>query len=501
MSSADPDFDNRPAEHAGARPGLDPNRETVEQWLEALSGWALDHLDGLETAPAQGLAGAVALDVAAEVSKPITEAPLDGGVEAVLDVLARAVPASFNTAGPGYLAYVPGGGLVAAGIADLVSNWTNRFTGLTPAAPALVRLEADVLRWLCAEFGYSDRAYGILTSGGSAANFSGFVAARVDRLGDDGDYREAIAYTSGQAHHSVAKSLGLAGIPKRNLRQVPTDAAFRMRPDALYKQVQADRAAGRRPFLVVASAGTTNTGAVDPLPALADVCAKEELWLHVDGAYGGAFVLCDEGKRRLTGIERADSIAFDPHKGMFLPYGTGCLLARDGAALRRAHSAGADYLQDVDALDRDGESPSPHDYGPELSRDFRGLRLWLPLMLHGAAPFRTQLQEKLTLAERFTDGLRAHIERGLPAQVVAAPQLSTVAFRLSHREGESIDAWNARNQQWLRAINERGRAYLSSTLLPLPSGDSAFTLRVCVLSFRTHAERIDACLEDLVATA
>jgi len=490
-----------PRSDAGDGPdALAPDRETVELWLEHLSRFALDHVDDLPRVSALGTIGAEALRIADETRRPIGEGPVEGGIHAVVDMLRRAVPASFNTPGPGYLAYIPGGGLLAAGLADLVADWLNRFTGLSAAAPAFCRLEADVIEWLCNEFGYPPSAYGLLTPGGSTANFTGFVAARHDRLGDDGDYRNAIAYTSDQAHHSVEKSLSMAGIPRANVRLVATDAAFRMDVEALGRAIALDRAAGLRPFLVVAAAGTTNTGAIDPLARIADVCAAESLWLHVDGAYGGAFVLCDEGRALLRGIGRADSIVFDPHKGMFLPYGTGCLLVRDRQTLRRAHAGDADYLQDAEMLGRGGHVPSPCDYGPELSRDFRGLRLWLPLMLHGAGAFRRALSEKLALAERFETGLRAQIERGLDVEIAAPRQLSVVAFRRRRRAGEPIAEWNARNAAWLRAINERGRVYLSSTNLPV-SAQSAFTLRVCVLSFRTRPRHLEAGLKDVVDAA
>jgi aromatic-L-amino-acid decarboxylase len=248
---------------------------------------------------------------------------------------------------------------------------------------------------------------------------------------------------------------------------------------------------------VIASAGTTNTGAVDPLPALADLSLAERLFLHVDAAYGGAFVLCDEGRKRLAGIERADSITFDPHKGLFLPYGTGCLLVRDGHHLRRAHHLGAEYLQDLD--DRDPSlSWSPAELGPELSRDFRGLRLWLPLVLHGARAFRDALTEKLALADRFVEGLDALVAAGAPIEIVARPQLSLVAFRLARRPAEPLADYDRRNMAFLAAINGKNRVHLSSTLLPVPGGH-AFTLRVCVLSFRSHARHVDWCLEDVAS--
>ena len=475
---------------------LDPDRRTQEAWLEAARRFVLDHLAALDGAPAVGAVGAEGNRIAAEVSVPIPEAPLPGGIDAILQIVSRAAQASLNTPAPGYLAYIPGGGLYAAALADLISGCLDRYTGLAAAAPALVRLEADVLGWLAAAFGYGAQARGIFTSGGSLANFSAIVTARHAHFGDTGDMRQAVVYTSTQAHHSVAKSVRLAGIPAANVRPIPVDAEFRMDVGALAAALHADRQAGRQPFLVVAAAGTTNTGAIDPLPALAELCAAERLWLHIDAAYGGAFVLCDEGRRLLAGIERSDSITFDPHKGLFLPYGTGCLLVRDGEKLRAAHAAAANYLQDFAAMDRNGEPPSPAEYGPELSREYRGLRLWLPLMLHGAQAFREALREKLALARRFHSGIETLASAGAPLEMVAAPQLTITAFRLQRRPGETLSQWNARNAALLTAINGYRRVYLSSTALPVADGD-AFTLRVCVLSFRTHARHVDACLGDV----
>jgi len=477
---------------------LEPSRKELEHWLAVLSELALDETEALAEGPAVGSLGRAGLDIADAVSQPIAEGPLQGGVERVADLLQQAARASVIPPGPGYFAYVPGTGLFASALADLVSGSLNRFTGLSAAAPAFCRLEADVIDWLAKECGYGADSGGVLLSGSSLANLGAVITAREEHLGGDGDYRRAVAYASGQAHHCVEKALRLAGLPPHGVRRIAVDSEYRLDVDDLAATVQRDRDSGLIPFLVVASAGTTNTGALDPLPGIADVCERENLWFHIDGAYGGAFVLCDEGRRRLVGMERADSIALDPHKGLFLPFGTGCLLARSGAKLRAAHSADAHYLQDFDALDRSREAPSPTMYGPELSRSYRGLRLWLPLMLHGAAAFRDALAEKLELARRFHEGLLELISAGADLECVAPPHLSTVAFRLTRRKDEPLAAWNARNAALNDRINARGRVYLSSTALPVEDGE-AFTLRVCVLGARTHAKHVDRALDDLRA--
>jgi aromatic-L-amino-acid decarboxylase len=341
----------------------------------------------------------------------------------------------------------------------------------------MAEIEATVVRWFCGLFGYGSQARGILTSGGSMANFSALVTARHNRLGEN--FQRGTIYFTSETHGSVAKAATLAGFPRAALRLVPVTPQLRMDARALKTQVAADRAAGLRPLTVVASAGTTNTGAVDGIEELADVAQQEDLWLHVDGAYGGFFQLTDRGKTAFAGITRADSITLDPHKGMFLPYGTGALIVRDGRALRAAHEVHGPYLQD---LAPEAEIPNFADYSAELSRDARGLRVWLPVQIHGLAAFRQALDEKLDLAKVIAVRLR-EIE-GL--EVPWDPELSIVAFR-ARSDAASIEL--------MSRINATRRVVLSSTVV-----EGRFTIRIAVLSFRTHRDRIDNLLE-LIASA
>jgi aromatic-L-amino-acid decarboxylase len=437
------------------------------------------HVDALPAQPAHDLDGHVALARSLAAPMPERGRPPSETLALLFD---RAVPTSFNTAGPGYLAYVPGGGLLHAAVADFIADAVNRYTGVWLAAPGLVQLETNVLRWLTGMVGYPDGALGILTSGGSMANFSAIVAARTDRLPER--FLDGTLYVSDQVHHSVQKAARLAGFPADAVRTIPTDARFRLPPDRLEAAVRDDRAAGRLPFLVVGSGGTTNTGAVDDLPALADVAARHRLWLHVDAAYGGFFALTARGRQALAGIERADSITLDPHKGLFLPYGTGALLVRDVATLRRAHATEGAYLPSMQDAD---DFVDYCQLSPELSRPFRGLRLWLPLQLLGVAPFRAALDEKLDLAL-----LAARRLRAMPGiEIVAEPELSTVAFR-GIWPGCGTDDTDARNRELLAAVNGRRRVYLTGTTV-----DGRFVLRVCVVSFRTHEDRLEQGLTDI----
>src|SRR5207237_4663773 len=221
-------------------------------------------------------------------------------------------------------AYIPAGGLYTAALADFVANTTNRFTGIWQAAPVLVQLEANALDWLRDWMGFPDTTRGLFTTGGSMATFNAILCARERHLG--AEIRPGVLYASDQAHHSVLKSAKLAGIMPDRVRAIASDDRFRIRVDRLRDAVAADRRAGLKPFAVVSNAGTVNTGAVDPLEALADLCAAEQLWHHVDGAYGAFFHLVPELRDTLRGLSRANSLTLDPHKGMFLPYGTGALL-------------------------------------------------------------------------------------------------------------------------------------------------------------------------------
>lgn len=454
--------------------------------MRALVGAALDrivsHIESLPRQPASDTTGGD------EVARSIAWEPLPeegAAVSGLLDLLFdRAVPPTFNTASPGYLAYIPGGGLFHAAVADLIAESVNSYTSVYAAAPALAQIEANVIHWFCRIAGYPPEARGTLTSGGSLANLIGLITARRERLPEN--FLSGVIYTSDQAHYSVAKGAILAGFPEANVRSVATDDQFRLLPEALEARIEEDRRQGLTPFLITASAGTTNTGAVDPLPEIADLAARHNLWLHVDAAYGGFFLLTDEGRRALRGIERADPIVLDPHKGLFLPYGTGAVLVRDGEALRRSHELTADYMPHMQA---DPERMDFSMYSPELSRPFRGLRIWLPFKMHGVGVFRDQLEEKLALARMAADRLRGM--EGI--EMLAEPQLSLLAFRLAPA-GVPEERLDELNHRFLERINVRQRVYLTPTRLR-----GRFALRICVLSFRTHRDRMEAALEDIEA--
>lgn len=394
-----------------------------------------------------------------------------------LDLLfSKVVPCSLETAGPGYLAYIPGGGLFTAALGEFAAAIVNRYVGVFAAAPGAAELEAQVIRWMAELLGMSPSAFGVLTTGGSMSTLMAVIAAREKILGDDTN--RGTVYVSTEVHHVVTRAARIAGIAARQIRIVPADAAGRLKTEALRDIIAADRTMGFKPFFVCGSAGTVNSGAVDPLHEIADIAREGGLWFHVDGAYGAMFRLVPELAPVLAGMERCDSLAADPHKGLFLAYGTGLLLVRDQADLRRAFEGGAAYLP---PMQEDGRRVDFCELSPELSRDWRGLRLWLPFKLHGVAAFRAALAEKRELAVLAHERLAAEPDVEIPAP----PALSLFAFR---QVPKGLDPARAddHNRDLLGRINAPRRILITGTEI-----DGDFYLRFCVLHLRTHRERVE----------
>ena len=448
---------------------------------DAVTSRCIAHVASLPEQPICGDVDAANLCRALRESAPEQPSPLDPLLDLLFDTC---IPRSFNAAGPGYLAFVPGGGVFPAALADFIADTVNPFTGVWQAAPALVQLEANALDWLRDWMGFPDTTRGLFTTGGSMATFNALLCARERLLG--ADIRRGVLYTSDQAHHCVIKSAKLAGIMPDRVHAVPCDEHYRLPVAALRAAIHADRARGLTPCAVVSSAGTTNTGAVDPLDAIADLCAAEGLWHHVDGAYGAFFALCPDTAETLRGLSRADSLTLDPHKGMFLPYGTGALLVRDGSALRAAHEATADYLP---AMPHPEDFYDPSQHGPDLSRGFPGLRVWLTVKLYGAAAFRAAVSEKRALAVQAATRISA-----LPGIVIdAPPELSLFAFHVSW-PGATLAEEDTATRALMARTSARGRVMITGAVTR-----GRYVGRVCVLSFRTHQAEIDALLHDLTA--
>jgi glutamate/tyrosine decarboxylase-like PLP-dependent enzyme len=452
---------------------LEPASAERAALTHAAVAHAESFLSWMDTAPAyrpdEGSAAALA-------SAPIGRAPI--GMDRALSLLARYVDrCGQNTTASGFFAFIPVGNLHLANLGEFLAAVSNRFSGHVLGAPGAVRIENQVLRWLGSLLGYPETAVGNLLSGGSMANLSAIVIAREASGIKSRDVERSVVYLTEQAHHCVTRGLRIAGVGECVIRWIPIDEHYRMIPVELDRAISEDTRAGLIPWLVVGTAGTTNTGAVDPLEEIATIAARHQVWFHCDGAYGGPFALCVEGKRILQGIERSDSVAIDPHKGLFVPFGMGALLVKDAAAARAAYAFQANYIP-REALGED----SPTELSPELSRPFRALRLWLPLQVLGTEPFEAAMEEKLLLA-RYAHARLRELDG---VEVGPVPDLSIVVFRALPQRGDPDDY----NMRLVGALQEDGRTALSPTTLK-----GIRYVRFAILSPRTHKDAIDRAME------
>lgn len=461
-----------------ARP-LEPGADDRELLRGAVVGSSERFLRGIDTLKAFEETAGRGIGL---LDLPISERGVP--VEAAVDLLEREVirPGA-NPASGGHLAYIPGGAIYHSALGDYLAAVTNKYPAIFFNGPGPVRMENLLIRWVADLVGYPATAGGNIASGGSLATLTAITAAR-DAHGLKGaDFASTAVYLTAQTHHCLEKAFHVAGLREVQVRKIPVDGRFRMIPEALEAAIAIDRAQGLRPWLIVATAGTTDTGAVDPLEAVATIAERERCWYHVDAAYGGFFLLTDHGRSLLRGIERSDSAVLDPHKSLFLPWGSGVVVVRDAARLTAAHGASGHYLQDT--LREPGEV-SPADVSPELTKPFRALRMWLPLVLLGTKPFQAALDEKLLLARYFHREIQE-----LGFEVGPPPDLSIATFRWAP-PGMSLERANQLNQEIVDALRRDGRIFLSSTLL-----DGRFTLRMAALAFRTHRRTIDLALQIL----
>ncbi|MFO8099841.1 MAG: aminotransferase class I/II-fold pyridoxal phosphate-dependent enzyme [Salinibacter sp.] len=395
---------------------------------------------------------------------------------AVLDqVEADILPNTMRVDHPRFFGFVPGPNNFVSVLADALVSGFNVFSGTWISGAAAAQVELVVVDWLRRLCGLPETAGGLFTSGGSMANVTGLAAARHAVLDDE--VEGAVAYCSDQTHTSVDRALRLLGFGPDQLRRLPPDAQYRLDPDALAEAVRADRAAGRQPFCVIANAGTTNTGAVDPLPALADVAERHDLWLHVDGAYGAAAVICERGRKQLAGLDRADSLTLDPHKWLFQPFEIGGVLVREQKHLRRAFRIEAEYLEDaVGELDEVNYS----DYGIQLTRSFRALKLWMTLKVFGRQGVARAVARGFERAEQAERLFREHPDW----RVVTPAQMGILSFRYSP-EGMAPATADALTRRLPQALKEEGTAMVTKTTL-----DGRPVLRLCPINPRTTAEDV-----------
>lgn len=456
---------------------LEPPLHDRTKLLESVIGYSNEFLENIYAIPAYVVTDDKGIGI---YDSPIGEEPME--IEPLLKILKHNVDRpGLNPASGGHLGYIPGGGIFHSALGDYLADVTNRYAGLFFGSPGAVRMENMLIEWMASIVGYPKEAVGNLTSGGSIANLIGIVTAREALQIKSKQIATSSIYMTKHIHHSVDKAIRIAGLGECVIRTVPMDERFRMDANALDNLIAEDKKSGLHPWLIIGSAGTTDVGAIDPLEAIGDIAKRHGLWFHLDGAYGAFFILCDEGKKILKGMGTSDSLVIDPHKGLFLPYGTGAVLVKDRQKLVDAHYYLANYMQDS-LTSRDEVSPA--DLSPELTKHFRGLRLWLPLKLAGVAPFRAGLEEKILLARYFYEQLKS-----VPGfELGPHPDLSVVTFRYIPKKGDA----KAFNERLVQEIQKDGRVFLSSSLI-----DGKYIIRLAVLAFRTHLATIDLALKIL----
>lgn len=391
---------------------------------------------------------------------------------------------------PGFIAYVPSCPTYPAVLGDWLATAYNFFAGVWPMASGPNEVEHLVIDWFRQWLGMPAGSGGLLTSGGSNANFTAVVAARHEAtLDDPARIARLTVYMSDQTHSSVTRAAWMAGIPRANVRQIPVDAEHRIELAALSDSVAADRAAGLVPLMVVGNGGTTNTGAVDPLPELAELCRSERLWFHVDAAYGGFGILCDRGRRALAGIELADSVTMDPHKWLYVPFECGCIVAREPRRLAAAFSIYPDYLKDVES---EGTAVNFSDYGEQLTRRARGIKIWLSVSYYG--------MDALSEAIGYSMELASHAERFVRAEpaleVLSPATFGILCFRARPASITDPASLDSLNERIVNDINAGGRWLISTTRI-----HSSLALRICPIGFRTTIADMRALITEVARLA
>ena len=430
-------------------------------------------------------------DLTAQLSSALPSAPLR--LPEIVDELSAIVGGARHNGHPRMFGYVQSSASFAGVMGDLLASALNQNVTSWRSAPSATTIEHQVIDWLKQMVGFRSSGVGVLMSGGSMANFAGLaVALRASTNADLNQHGVAALpgrpriYTSPMTHMSIGKAASMLGIGKDAIVTVPVNGVFQMDAAALAAQISADRSAGHHPVCVVATAGDVNTGAVDPLDAIADVCADEKLWMHVDGAYGAFAAQSAHVAGAMAGLARADSMSLDPHKWLFAPTDAGCLLVRDAASLQRAFSTGAGYIDVI--ADRDMSEFAYWDHGPELSRRFRALKIWFLLKVHGARAIQQAIDSNIAVAQH----LAKAVEQSSDFELMAPAPLSIVCFRykggdLSRRSDfAKADDFNKR---LMVDVQRDGDSYLSNATI-----NGRFALRACIVNYRTTTADADRLL-------
>lgn len=445
---------------------LEPDREVLTDWgLQAVNFLvnrrASRHRRRTPTATTRAEARSFAIP---------PEDPTDMAL--LLKLFGDVLDTEIDTSRPDHMTNAPSAGVFASAVGEFVARGVNQFTGVSTLTPDLVALEHGVLAWLCEQVGLPRSAGGLITTGAPMAMLAALVAARHHRLGEH--IRQGTLYITDHTHHSAAMAACLAGLPQTSVRVVPSTPDLRMDVAAAEDMITRDRAEGRTPFLIVATAGTTSTGTIDPLVELGRLSARRGMWLHVDAAYGAGFVLTERGRNRLAGLAMVDSVSVDPHKSLFMSLGTGILLVRDVALIRAANNPTGTHQQNLPTIDG---LPDFASLGPEPAQEPRGPRLWFALRAYGVRAFRSALDEKLDLAEMAYDRLASDPWFETPWR----PDLSTVVARVrgsgDQRTRQLIDRINGDGEGGISAIRIGGRLFFRMRIL-LPATHEAQVVTV-----------------------
>jgi aromatic-L-amino-acid/L-tryptophan decarboxylase len=462
---------------------LEISSSQFRRLAERVAQLAADYLDRLDSMP-------VAPSITGEKSLRLFDAilPEQGIGEAALDDLPEVLRASRAQNGR-FFGYVLGSGEPVAATADLMASVLNQNVTAWRSGPAAVTIEKTVVNWLSQAIGCSGFR-GYLTGGGSAANLMGLAMARetLSPANERGVTKGSVVYASQEVHMSIPKSVALLGIGRDNLRLIPTDSSLRMDTDQLERQIANDKSAGKIPLAVVASAGTVNTGAIDPLAKSAEIAHRYGAWFHIDGAYGALAAIAERSK--FDGMELADSISLDPHKWLYQPLDCGCLLYRSSEAAQKAFSHSGDYTRALSADPIEGFAFFEESL--ELSRRFRALKLWLSLRYHGLAAFRESIRKDLAHARRLAEAIKTEPQ----LELIGSGELSAVCFRYRGARGIDETALNPLNASILKRTQKRGRIYLSNASLA-----GKFCLRACIVNHRTNDSDIDVIVPEVLAAA
>jgi aromatic-L-amino-acid/L-tryptophan decarboxylase len=450
-----------------------------EQLAQAAIDWVLKYFGTQSTLPVYPTISAG--DLSSRLTSPLPLQPQD--VAKVMSEVHSIADFGRHNGHPRMFGYVQSSASFAGVIGDLLASAMNQNVTSWRSAPSATTIEHQVIEWLKEMVGFRSGGVGVLLSGGSLANFAGLAVALRASTDVDLNQRGVGAlpqkpriYTSAMTHMSIAKAAAMLGVGRDAVVAVPVTDTFQMNVRALALQIDMDRAAGFLPVCVVATAGDVNTGAIDPLAAIADVCAQAGVWLHVDGSYGALAARSTYVGEAMRAIDRADSMSLDPHKWLFAPTDAGCLLVRDAASLQRAFSTGAGYIDVI--ADRDMSGFAYWDHSPELSRRFRALKIWFLLKVHGARAVQAAIDDNIAVAQHLANAVKGSAD----FELMAPAPLSIVCFRYHAGDDEF-------NKRLMVEVQRDGDSYLSNAII-----NGRFSLRACIVNFRTRIADVDRLL-------